>query len=338
MKYLSLIALFIVSPVCISQVISINPPDGSGRSFQLPWNRIIQPAGIQIRFGDASLENHALDAALSPDGKWLAVEERSSIVFISTGDNTVKFVLRNFERLEIRGGKNTYSGITWYNGHNGLEVFWSNADDQGRSYVVSAKWNGKKAEFGRVLEYRTVPPAVTALPNEILIKKESDHVYIYVVLNGNNRVIKQDLSTGQMIWESDPGVAPYGIVMASGKLYITNWAGRHPAGNDPEIAGVPWGSAKVDNKNLGGATREGAVTIIDPATGRIIKELVVGLHPNEIIANKNGSYVYVTNSNSDNVSVIDTKSDEVIETISVRLQPEINPFFGDSPRRIMPVG
>ena len=55
-----------------------------------------------------------LDAALSPDGKWLAVEERSSIVFISTADNKVKFVLRNSFHPDLRGGMNTYSGITWH--------------------------------------------------------------------------------------------------------------------------------------------------------------------------------------------------------------------------------
>jgi len=57
----------------------------------------------------------------------------------------------------------------------------------------------------------------------------------------------------------------------------------------------------------------------------------VGLHPNEIINDKSGKFVYVTNSNSDNVTVINTTNDEITETISVRLQPEINPFFGDSP-------
>ena len=30
-------------------------------------------------------------------------------------------------------------------------------------------------------------------------------------------------------------------------------------------------------------------------------------------------------------TVINTLIDEITETISVRLQPEINPFFGDSP-------
>ncbi len=100
--------------------------------------------------------------------------------------------------------------------------------------------------------------------------------------------------------------------------------------NDTDVAGIPWGKARVNN-NTGGGTREGSVTVIDPKTGTKIKELLVGLHPNEIISEKQGRYVYVTNSNSDNVTVINTLIDEITETISVRLQPEINPFFGDSP-------
>ena len=170
-----------------------------------------------------------------------------------------------------------------------------------------------------------------ALPNEILITHESLKKYIYVVLNGNNNVIKQDLITGDTIWIADPGVAPYGITMASGKLFVTNWAGRHPEKGDRDVAGIPWGLARVDNLNAGGATREGSVTVIDPADGRIIKDIIVGLHPNDIISSKNGRFVYVANANSDNVTVINALNDMVTETISVRLQPEINPFFGDSP-------
>ncbi len=89
--------------------------------------------------------------------------------------------------------------------------------------------------------------------------------------------------------------------------------------------------ARVNNKTAGGATREGSVAVINPVNGKIIKELVVGLHPNEIISDKTGKFVYITNSNSDNVTVISTDKNEITETISVRLQPEINPFFGDSP-------
>jgi YVTN family beta-propeller protein len=297
----------------------------------LPYDRIIQPAGLQIYFGDRTLENHALDAALSPDLKWLAVEERYSVVFISTIDENIKFILDNETHADLQGGMNTYSGIIWHVGKKGPEVYWSTIGKGNRSYVVSATWDGTKAEFGRMLEYKTKPPSRVALPNEILITKESSTEFLYVILNGNNKVIKQDLLTGDTIWAVDPGVAPYGLTMASGKLYVTNWAGRNPEPSDTNVAGIPWGSARVDNNKAGGSTREGSVTVIDPSTGKILKELVVGLHPNDITSDKSGRFVYITNSNSDNITVINTSDDIVSETISVRLQPEINPFFGDSP-------
>jgi YVTN family beta-propeller protein len=325
---LSILAISILSSITAQY-----PNDSlplNDRQIQLPYNRLIQPAGKQIFFGDASMENHALDAALSPDGKWLAVEERYSVVFISTSDNNVKFILRNIEHKDLRGGMNTYSGIIWHMSDAGPEVYWSAIGTEDRSFVLSARWDGIKAEFGRIFEYERDPESKMALPNEILIAKEPRREVLYVVLNGNNSVIKQNLTSGSIIWTTDPGVAPYGLTMASGKLYVTNWAGRHPSKKDPDVAGVPWGSARVNNEK-GGSTREGSVTIINPSNGRILKELVVGLHPNDIISDREGNFVYVTNSNSDNVTVINTATDEIDETISVRLQPEINPFFGDSP-------
>ncbi|MCX6321760.1 MAG: bifunctional YncE family protein/alkaline phosphatase family protein, partial [Bacteroidia bacterium] len=330
-RYLFIVVLTVACIETQSQVL-INQAEANPRQIQLPYNRLIQPAGLQIFFGDDSLENHSLDAVLSNDGKWLAVEERYSIVFISTSDNKVKFILANNNHPDLKGGMNTYSGITWHNGNEGPEVYWSwsTKGRNNRSFVVSARWDGMKAEFGRMLEYKAISPAKLALPNEILITKESDREFLYVVLNGNNLVLKQDFVTGETIWSTDPGVAPYGLTMASGKLYITNWAGRHPDADDKDVAGVPWGLARVDNK-AGGATREGSVTVLDPANGKIIKEVVVGLHPNEIISDSRGRFVYITNSNSDNITVINTARDEISESISVRLQPKINPFFGDSP-------
>ena len=66
-------------------------------------------------------------------------------------------------------------------------------------------------------------------------------------LTGITRLSSRTLIIGDTIWSADPGVAPYGITLAAGKLYVTNWAGRHPAADDKDVAGVPWGLARVDN-------------------------------------------------------------------------------------------
>jgi len=294
----------------------------------MPFNRWIDPAGEQIYFGDKEDENHALDCALSPDGKWIAVEGRYSIVIIDplTKKLVTRFTLKS--QFTKDGLMNTYSGISWRKTADGYELYWS-AFGKTKSLVVQASWNEKKISVLKTFSYETVKPAQTALPNEVLVTAESGLPVLYVVLNGNNTVEKLDINSGKTIWSSPAGVAPFGIAAANGKLYITNWAGSVPDKGDVNVAGVPWGLAKVDS--LTGATREGTVLVLDPVTGKSLKEIKVGLHPNDLIAGKDQKFIYVANANSDMVSVINTGTDEVSEQISVRLSPDKNDYFGDSP-------
>ncbi len=301
---------------------------GSELPVLMPYNRWIDPAGEQLYFGDKDIENHALDCALSPDGKWIAVEGRTSVVIIDpvTKKIVTRFTLKS--HFTNDGLINTYSGISWRKTGNSYDLFWS-ALGKTKSLVVQASWNGKKVSVLNTFPFETVQPAKTALPNELLVTEEAGIPVLYVVLNGNNTVEKLNITTGKTIWSAPAGVAPFGITAARGKLYVTNWAGSVPEKGDPNVAGVPWGLAKVDS--LTGATREGTVLVLDPATGKALKEIVVGLHPNDIIASKEQKFVYVANANSDMVSVINTETDVVSEQIPVRLSPGKNDYFGDSP-------
>ncbi len=295
----------------------------------MPYNRWIDPAGEQIYFGDRNLENHALDCAVSPDGKWLAVEGRYSVVIIST--ETKKIVHRLLLSDVFRKGKllGTFCGIKWYDEEGIQSLYWSTSGDDGKSYVIKANWNNKTLEVAKTFAFEAIKPARDPIPNELVISVENGTSFLYVVLNGNNTLEKINIHTGETVWSVATGVAPFGLSMAAGKLYVTNWAGSIPKENDENVAGVPWGSAKIDPGT--GATREGTVSVFKSDDGEAIKEIVVGLHPNDIISSPDEKFVYVANANSDAVSVIHTNTDEVIEDISVRLGEEKNPYWGDSP-------
>jgi len=295
----------------------------------LPYNRWIDPAGVQIYFGSSTLENHALDVAISPDEKWVAVEGRYEIIIVSP---ITKKIVATFSMSDYLGDQkmmNTFSGITWLQEGNNYRLFWGAVGSNGRSYVLEASWDGKILKGADSFPFAAVAPAKSAIPNEVLVLKEGDKQFLFVVLNGNNVVVKVDLASKTTVWTARVGVAPFGIASASGKIYVTNWAGSLPQSGDSNVAGVPWGNAKVDPQT--GAAREGSVSVLDPSSGVLMKEIIVGLHPNDLIASNDGKYIYVSNANSDEISSIFTETDEVAETISVRLSPEKNSYWGDSP-------
>ena len=60
-----------------------------------------------------------------------------------------------------------------------------------------------------------------------------------------------------------------------------------------------------------------AVAVVNPKTLELLKMIPVGDHPNKMVLASDGR-LFVANANTDNVSVIDTKIDSVIETISVK--------------------
>jgi len=61
----------------------------------------------------------------------------------------------------------------------------------------------------------------------------------------------------------------------------------------------------------------GTVSVINLSTQQVVKNIVVGLHPTAILAAD--GYVFVANSNSDSVSVIDSATNLVSQTLQVQV-------------------
>lgn len=121
-------------------------------------------------------------------------------------------------------------------------------------------------------------------------------------LRYERRLTRIDLSDGQaghFVYPYEVAVyAPSGAREAQ-KAYVSCWATASLAVIDLERENVP------------------------------VKFVRVGPHPTEMIFNAARTRLYVVNSDGDSVSVIDTSSDRVVETISVRLAEKALP--GGSP-------
>ncbi|MGZ3762965.1 MAG: bifunctional YncE family protein/alkaline phosphatase family protein, partial [Mucilaginibacter sp.] len=298
----------------------------------MPYNRIIQPAGSVVQYGDGAQENHSLDARIIPGTDLLAVEDRYGIAVVDTkkGEVTARWTYSSDRKF--RGVMSSYSGIRVFISNGQTQIFWSAANTTGDSYVMQAIWESGKLSIKNAIPFKPEGNSPLALPNGIAINTENGTDYLYVVLNGNNQLVKVDLKTQMVKWSKSTGVAPYGIAIVNGKAFVTNWGGPAPVDTTHETAGVPYGKAYIDPKT--GAINRGSVSVFDLQSGETVTAIETGLHPNDIIASADNKYVYVANGNSDNISVIDAYRNKITSVIPVSLFNEGKVLVGDSPNAL----
>jgi YVTN family beta-propeller protein len=298
----------------------------------MPYNRIIQPAGSVVQYGDGAQENHSLDARMIPGTDLLAVEDRYGIAVVDTKKGEVAARWTYSSDRKFRGVMSSYSGIRVFISNGQTQIFWSAANTSGNSYVMQAVWDSGKLSIKNAIPFKPEGDSPLALPNGIAINTENGTDYLYVVLNGNNQLVKVDLKTQTVKWSKPTGVAPYGITIVNGKAFVTNWGGPAPVDTTHETAGVPYGKAYIDPKT--GAINRGTVSVFDLQSGETVTNIETGLHPNDIIANADSKYVYVANGNSDNISVIDAYRNKITGVIPVSLFNEGKVLVGDSPNAL----
>lgn len=304
------------------------------KPISMPYNRLIDPVGTVVRFGDPNLENHSLDATLLPSKKQIVVEDRYGIVILDAATQKIvtRYALRSDKKYKSL--MSTFSGIKAIEENGETFIFWSIAESNSpNDFVLQAKYDGKNISIVQAFPFKPLPPSLTALPNELEVLKENGELYLYVVLNGNNQVSRIRVRDQQLIWTANTGVAPYGITIVNNSLYVTNWGGPTPTDTlNRETAGVPWGSTYIDPKT--GATKFGTVSVFNKTTGEKTNEISVGLHPNAIIHSTDNRFIYVANGNSDYISVINVNTSMVIDTIPVSLYNIKKYYEGSTPNAL----
>lgn len=272
-----------------------------GNRVLVPSNQLLDPAGERLEFA-----GRPVDMALSPSGDVLAVLLPQGIQVLTPDGQLLR---------TISTGTTSLPGLAFT-----PDGEWLVASTLAFS-LGSVAIGDVKGIHGR--EYMRAP--ANSVPAGLVFDGKGDN--LYVALSRRNTVGRLDMRLGRVVAEADVGISPQGLAISANRerLYVTNWGGRRPQ-NDERVAESSGTPTLVDER---GVASSGTVSVIDLASFQTIAEIPVGLHPGAIRVSPDGRWAAVANGNSDSVSLIDTASLQVAETISIPAWP--TGYLGSSP-------
>jgi YVTN family beta-propeller protein len=277
--------------------------------IQVSSDQIIKPLGDRLltQFGKF------MGSTVSPDGRFLAA---------TSADKSVSLQIFDLSSYKLIWTAGTASGLN-------QKLTDGTVGQQGPTYSPDGKflWLPQQNELTR---FPVNDDGTLGTPTSFSIPKVNgesalvgqtayspDGSTLYAALNGQNTVIALDPTTGAIEHTWNVGIAPRELAFANGKLYVSNEGGHQAEPGDTTMGS--YGTQVPANGYLGTSTT-GTVSVIDPANpSSPVGSIDVDLHPTAMYAS--GNALFVANTNSDTVSVIDTTLGQVVQTIETRPWP-----------------
>jgi YVTN family beta-propeller protein len=321
-------------------VLGQSPPTRVGRqpdhSVILQTGQRITPIGRQVE-----LKGRPVAVAIRPGGRTAAVLAGTGLFggrlpLVSVLDLATGKVIQEFNPTNEGA---SFAGLAY--SPDGSRLYASQAD--GLIATASVAADGSLSDTGPIPVVRPglgctnhlaatlvtarVPDHPTANPYPGGMAVSSDGKTLYVALSCRNSLGVIDLTTRLMVAEIPVGNAPHAVQLVGTRAYVTNQGGR-PArpGDRTNLSG---GTPVVVDRDRGMANT-GTISVVDLLTRRQTSTIAVGLQPTELLLS--GSTLFVTNTNSDSVSAIDTRTNRVLTTFGVN--PTASPLRGFAPNAL----
>ncbi|WP_328976875.1 phosphoesterase [Streptomyces canus] len=272
-------------------------------------DQYLKPYGSRTVINDGKI----MSSTVSPDGTHLAAAVTDGdaalvIMDLATGQVKQKIGANAADDLRISSAAVGQEGPTyspdgkqlWLGQANGYTKFTVNADG--------------------TLSTPTAVPIPAVGTQQALVGAavfSADGSTVYSAVNGQNRVVALDATTGTVQQSWAVGNAPRGLALVGGKLYVSNEGGRPARAGETTMNSY---GTQVPADPDTGASTTGTVSVIDTRGDKAVRTIDVGLHPTAVYAKKGA--VFVTNTADNNVSVIDTRKDKVVQTIATQPWPE----------------
>ena len=311
--------------------------DGLGRTV-LPNNQVITPLGRQIALPGQRPQG----IAFSPDGKLLVVAGLTGEIVVldpATGAFRQRVALPpdppNASLPEVvspnimrpdKDDQLSYTGLIFSD--DGKFLYLSNVNGSIKVFRVSAKSGAISASHSFLLPWANAPRRAQEIPAGLALSADGQR--LFVCGNLSDSLFELNAVTGKVLRTYAVGVAPYHVVIVRNKAYVSNWGGRRPGPGDLTGPAGRGTVVRVDSRRH--IASEGSVSVINLEAGGDTVEILAGLHASALAVSPNRRYVVCANAAADNLSVIDTKTDRVIETIGVKAKP--SDLFGASPNAL----
>ena len=302
-----------------------------------PVNQLVTPAGIQVDL--PGMRPQAL--ALSPNGRLLVTAGLTHellvldpatgkivqhVDFPSDAAKPAKAVSAEILSPDDKA-QLSFTGLTF--SPDGTRIYLANVNGDIKVFGVD-QMNAVVPLFSMALPGSASPSRSAEIPAGIAVS--ADGKKIYVAGNLSNRLFELEAASGKVLRQWNVGSAPFDVVVTGHKAYVSNWGGRRP-----EAGGTtgPAGQGTVVRVDARSIASEGSVTIIDlaqPVVTATPKEIVMGPHVCARALSPNGRWLAAASAGSDLVSVIDTRTDEVTESLCTRQNP--GDLFGAQPNAL----
>ncbi|ROS44217.1 bifunctional YncE family protein/alkaline phosphatase family protein [Amycolatopsis thermoflava] len=273
-------------------------------------DQYIDPIGDRLVLNNGKI----MSSVVSPDGTHLAAAITDGGLALSIVD------LKSWKVQQLVGN----------NAAANLRIPGNDVGQEGPTYSPDGKqlWLGQTDGYRR---FTVNPDGSVANPVFVPIPADGprhalvgqavfspDGSTVYSAVNGQNRVVAINAATGAIQQSWAVGNAPRDLALVGTKLYVSNEGGRPAQPGEPTLNSY---NTQVPADPSTGATTTGTVSVIDVANPAAAPRSVdVGLHPTALYA-RNGA-LFVTNTATNDVSVIDTTSDKVVQTIATQPWPE----------------
>jgi YVTN family beta-propeller protein len=301
-----------------------------------PVNQRLTPFGRQIDL--PGLRPQVI--RFSPDGKSLLVSGKTSELLVldpDTGEIKQRVALPSDEQQvpvepssgnilkPDRGAQVSFTGLVV--SPTGREIYLSNVGGSIKVFRVDERGEVHPSH-SISLPAANAPRRKPEIPSGLVLSEDGSR--LYVCGNLSNRILEVELASGRVTRSFDVGVAPYDVVLAGRKLFVSNWGGRRPV--DGTLTGPAGRGTTVRVDPVRHIANEGSVSVIDLDRGAVSAEVLTGLHASGLAASPDQRWVVCANAASDHLSVIDVATEQVVETIWAKAKP--SDLFGASPNAV----